>query len=135
VDGESPQLVERHSAPLVFRHAAHAQSELDVVDDVEPRHQRVLLEHDAAVGAGAGDRLAVEHDGAGRGFHETGDARQQRRLPAARCTQRHHEVAGVERVQPGPRGLCHPVRDLLRRGLPDVTGLGRVHVASLVRPV
>ncbi len=52
----------RSRARSALRHAAHAQAELDVVDDVEPRHQRVLLEHDAALGARAGHRLAVEHD-------------------------------------------------------------------------
>ena len=43
------------------------------------------------------DRLAVEHDLAGRRLHEAGDARQQRRLAAARRAERDDEVAGVER--------------------------------------
>ena len=66
LEADEPQLVERDAPPLGRRDAAHPQAERDVVDDVEPRHQRVLLEHDAALGAGAGDRLAVEHDLAGR---------------------------------------------------------------------
>jgi hypothetical protein len=77
-------------------HAAHAQPEFDVVDDVEPRHQRVLLEDDSAVRAGTDDSLAIESDAAGGGLHKTGDTRQQRRLPAAGSAQRHDEVAGIE---------------------------------------
>ena len=91
------QLVERDAAPLASRHAAHPQPELDVVGDVEPGHQRVLLEHDAALGAGTGHALAVEHDLARRVLHEAGDARQERRLAAARRAERDDEVAGVER--------------------------------------
>ena len=59
VDRRAGEFLEAHRAELVegdhlalgLRHAAHPQAELDVVDDVEPRHQRVLLEHDAPLSA------------------------------------------------------------------------------------
>jgi hypothetical protein len=52
LEADEAQLVERDAAALVFWRAAHPQAERDVLGDVEPGHQRVLLEHDAALGAG-----------------------------------------------------------------------------------
>ncbi len=49
------------------RHAAQAEAEGDIVDDVEPGQQRAVLEHHAAVGARARDGVPVEaHGAAGR---------------------------------------------------------------------
>ena len=50
LEADQRQLLERDPAAPP-RHAAHAQPELDVAGHVEPGHQRVLLEDDAAVGA------------------------------------------------------------------------------------
>ena len=47
-------------AALGVRHAPLAQAEGDVLRDRQPGEQRVGLEHHAAVGAGPGDRLAIE---------------------------------------------------------------------------
>jgi hypothetical protein len=47
-------------APLRFRHALKLQAEFGVVDHVEPGQQGMLLEHDATVGAGSGDRRTAE---------------------------------------------------------------------------
>jgi hypothetical protein len=65
----SAYFVQAHEAELLFGaaralavDAAQAQAQRDVVAHVQPGHQRVLLEHDAAVGAGADHRLAVEQD-------------------------------------------------------------------------
>jgi hypothetical protein len=83
LDTDQLELLPRYSAPLGGLDAAHAQAELDVVDDIEPGHERMLLEHDAAVGAGPGHRLAVELNLAfGRG-EKAGDAIEQCGLPAA----------------------------------------------------
>ena len=46
--------------PLRLRHALQLQAEFGVVDHVEPRQQRVLLEHDAAIRARSRDRFAAE---------------------------------------------------------------------------
>ena len=97
LEPDQTQLVERHAPPLRLVGAAHPQAERDVVGDVEPGHQRVLLEHDAALGARARDRLAVEDDLARRVLHEAGDAGQERGLAAARRAERDDEVAGIER--------------------------------------
>jgi hypothetical protein len=48
----------------------------------------MLLEHHAAVGAGAGHLPPVEQDAAGRRRQEAGDAVEQRRLAAARRAER-----------------------------------------------
>ena len=95
--------------------AAHAQTELDVLDHVEPRHQRVLLEHDAALGAGTDYRLAVEQDFARRERHEAGDARKERRLAASGRAERDDEIAGIE---------CQvDVRQCVRAGRPVAAGV------------
>ena len=66
-----------------LRHASLAQSEGDVVGDGEPGKERVGLEHHAAIGARAGDGLAVEQHAARGGAVEAGNDAQQRRLAAA----------------------------------------------------
>ncbi len=58
------------------------EAELDVLLHRE-REQRVLLEDDAAVGAGALDGLAVHGDAAARGLLKPADDVEQRRLSAA----------------------------------------------------
>ena len=52
-----------------------------------------MLEHDAAVGAGAGDRLAVDADGAGLDRQEAADQIEQRRLAAAGGPEQRDEFA------------------------------------------
>ena len=52
-----------------------------------------MLEHDAAVGAGAGDRLAVDQDGAGLDRQEAADQIKQRRLAAAGRPEQGDEFA------------------------------------------
>jgi len=86
----------RDLAALVALHAAKAQAERDVVDDIEPRHQRMFLEHDAALGAGPDDRRAVERCVAFGRLQKAGEAIEQRGLAAARCTERHHELAAAD---------------------------------------
>ena len=94
---DGAELVERDRVALGFRHAAHPQTELHIVDDVEPRHERVLLENDAALGAGTRHPLAVQNDFAFRRQHEPGDARQERGLAAAARAERDDEVPRIER--------------------------------------
>jgi hypothetical protein len=119
VDGAVGELAQAHEVELFLGHAAagggidaaHSKSERDVVAYVEPRHQRVLLEHHAAVGAGACHRLAVEQDLAGRWRQEAGDAVQQRGLAAAGSAQRDHEVAVLHRHVDGGQRLQHAALD------------------------
>ena len=91
-----PQFVLRDAAALTPVDAAHAQAELDVFRDVEPRHQCMLLKYDAALRTRPGDRLAIEDDFARRVLHESGDARQERGLAAAGSSQRDDEIAWIE---------------------------------------
>ncbi len=55
----------------------------------------MLLEHDAAIGAGADDGLAVEQDLAAGRRQEAGNRIEQRGLAAARGAERDDEVAVV----------------------------------------
>src|SRR3954471_1756922 len=64
----------------------------NVLADREPGEKRIGLEHHAAVGAGALDRLAVEQHAAGGRRIEPGDDAQQRRLAAARRAEDADEV-------------------------------------------
>jgi hypothetical protein len=88
--GHAPRaLVRRHirtRGPVLKREA-------DIAFDRLPREQRVILEHDAAIDAGAGDFRAIDHDGAGRRRHEPRHHVQQRRFPAARRADDHDELA------------------------------------------
>ena len=74
--------------------AAGAQAEGDIVVDRQPREQRVLLEHEAAVGAGSGDGHAVERQLALVHRDEAGDQTQERRFAAAGRADERHERAG-----------------------------------------
>ena len=69
----------------------------DVLEDGQPRQQRVVLEHDAAVRPGPGDRLAVQRDRAGVGRDQPGDQRDERRLARARVADDGDELAALDR--------------------------------------
>ncbi len=47
-------------APQPLWNSGKLQSKRDIVDDRLPRQQRVLLEHDTAIGAGTANRSAVQ---------------------------------------------------------------------------
>src|SRR5437773_6506640 len=78
----------------------------------------MLLEHDAAVGAGAGHRSAVELDRAFGGGEKAGDAIEQRRLAAAGRADGDDELA-----------VAHGEIDVGERF--DGAGLGRVTDAKM----
>jgi hypothetical protein len=65
------------------RHAQLLQAEGDVLGDVEPREERRILEHDAAIVAGPAYRPIAYQDGAGVGPLEPGDEVEERGLAAA----------------------------------------------------
>ena len=79
--------------------AAGTQAERDIVIDGQPREQRVLLKHEAAVRAGGGDGRAVERQLALVHLDEAGDQTQERRFAAAgRADERHERASGnIER--------------------------------------
>ena len=62
---------------------AHLEGEADVLLDRQPGEEGVLLEHDAAVGAGTLDELSVAVDLAAGGLEQSGDNIQQGALAAA----------------------------------------------------
>ena len=78
---------------LALLDACHLQAELDILANRQPGEQRVLLEHDAAVRARFGDRLAVEPGLAKRRLDETGDDAEQGRLAATRRPDQRDEFA------------------------------------------
>ena len=82
---------------MQLRSVVLPQPEFDIANHVEPRHQRVLLEDDAAIGAGAHHRLAVESDRPFGRRQEAGDRGEQRRLPAPRRADGDDEIAVAHR--------------------------------------
>ncbi|MEA3084738.1 MAG: hypothetical protein QOC89_2435 [Paraburkholderia sp.] len=79
-----------------LRHTLKAQAERDIVEHVEPGHQRVLLEDDTAVRARPKHRFTVQTHLASGGLNETGDAVQQGRLAATGRAQRDDELTGFD---------------------------------------
>src|SRR6185312_15589395 len=69
------------------------QAELDVAPYGVPGKQRVVLEHDAAVGAGPANRASVDRDGATGRRVESREHVQHRRLAASRRTDDDEELA------------------------------------------
>ncbi len=78
---------------LRARDALHLQPERDVVDHALPGKQRVLLEHEAAVGMRPVDDDAVHAHRAACRREVARERAQQRRLAAARRPQQADELA------------------------------------------
>ena len=70
-------------------------AERDVLASGEPGQQARRLEHHAAIGAGAGDFTAVEHDAAGGDVVEAGEHRQHGGLAAAGMADQRNELAAL----------------------------------------
>ncbi|MNC49752.1 hypothetical protein D3C75_989510 [compost metagenome] len=87
----------QHFAGLGFTlgawHAGQFQAEGDVAQHVLPGQQRIVLEHHAALGAGALDGHAVQGDAPAAGGDEAGDQVEQRGLAAAGRPQGHQQLA------------------------------------------
>src|SRR5207302_443613 len=92
-----------------------------------PRKQREMLEHDAAIGTGRADRLAVDRDRAGLIAQEAADQITQGRLAATRRPQQRNEFPRpnlkrdiVERQHRAPArrpvSMFHARDDDLRHG-------------------
>ena len=62
----------------------------------QPGQQRVILENDAAIGAGRGDLEVVELDGAGVGPGQAGDQRDKRGLAGAGIAHNGDELAALD---------------------------------------
>ena len=78
------ELLARDAFALGLGDALHLQPERHVAERGAPREQLgEILEHDAAVHAAPGDRLAADPDFARGGREEAGDDVEQRRLAAA----------------------------------------------------
>ena len=105
------------------RHAFFSQAEADVLQNREPREERVALEHHAAVGTGAAHRLAVERDAAGRGRVQARDHAQQGALAAAGGAEDRDEVVLFD----GKAGRLQGDR-AAGEGLGDLADLEDVHV-------
>ncbi len=121
------QVVHRHLAPLgVLQPGLELQSEQQVVHHVEPREQRVFLEHHHPVSAGPAHRHAIGEDPARVGPLQPGDDVQQRRLAAARRANQADELAlvhlqrhAIERMHhtfAGAEGLADFLDRQFRRG-------------------
>ena len=99
-------LVALRPRALAGEHLVHREAH--VVVDREPGEQRVVLEHDGAVGTRFIDLLVLEEDGAIRHRDQSGDDVEQRRLSAAGMTNDGDELAlfDAERDVPEHLGLA-----------------------------
>src|SRR3954452_21310147 len=96
------------------------EAEGNVVGDRHPGKQGWLLEHQAAIAAGTGDRLVFHQQLARRDGQEAADHVQERALAAAAGPEQAHELAapnlqihvyeGVNR-SPAMKGLTHVASD------------------------
>jgi hypothetical protein len=75
------------------------QAERDVLAHGQPREHAIVLEDDAPIGTGTGDRLAVQQHAARRRLHEACDDIHHRRLAAARRADDGDEFAIADRVR------------------------------------
>jgi hypothetical protein len=97
VEPDEAEVARRHLAAPAAAVALQLEPEGDVVEHVEPGHQRVLLEDDAAVAAGAGHGPPVQQHAPGRRPDEAGHDVEQRGLAASRGAERHDELARPDR--------------------------------------
>src|SRR5204862_2403503 len=93
IEADQARSLHGSGSTLGGSHTAHAQSELDILADVEPWHQRMLLEYHAAIRARPDDRSSIELDRSVRRRQESGDAGKKCRLAAPGGADRDHEVA------------------------------------------
>ena len=84
----------RPHVALRLGHAGKFQAESHIGQHVLPGQQGIVLEHHAALGAGAFDRHAIEGDTPGRRFDEAGNQVQQRGLAAAGRAQGDQQLLG-----------------------------------------
>ena len=94
----------RSRLPLFARHCLAFETIEHVLEHGLPGEQREVLEHDAAIGSGAGDRLALDQDFSGLGRKKPADEIEEGRLSATAWTEQRHEFA-----------LAHLERDGLKR--------------------
>ena len=67
----------RHAPAHILRNALHLQTESDVLQNLEPGKQRMLLKHDTAVGARACNRLAAKRNVSFGGLDKPGQKVQE----------------------------------------------------------
>jgi len=99
-----PESLEQHARPclaLEDRHTLHAQAKGGVVEDGQPREDRIFLKHEEQWLAAIGDS-GKPLDGARSRRHQTRHGSQQRRLAAAAGADERQELvlAGFERHIP-----------------------------------
>jgi hypothetical protein len=87
VPGECLQTYDAHDlvhfGTALAQQAAGDETGLNIAADGQPREQVVVLEHQAALGAGMGDQFAPHAHFAGRWLVESRDHAQDRRFAAA----------------------------------------------------
>ena len=92
-----PEHLSRPIMALLLRDTSEPQSEGDIVDDIEPRHQRAMLKHDAALRTRTLDRSPAEGNRPGGRLQETCHEVQERGLPAPGRAERDDEAARFDR--------------------------------------
>jgi hypothetical protein len=105
--------------------------ERDIVADAEPRQQRVVLEDDAALGAGPRHGNTIEPDLSGVRRDETAQERDERGLPRPGVADDRDELALVEgQIDPTEHGRPTAPSDV---GLPQASHLDVRHQPTRTR--
>jgi hypothetical protein len=81
---------------FLARQVLHVDRHQHVVDDVPPRQQQRILEHDADIAMGFGDLVAVDVDFAGCRRKKARDQFEQRGLAAAGWADHDEELAVID---------------------------------------
>ncbi|MNT34582.1 hypothetical protein D3C72_1705760 [compost metagenome] len=101
--GQQAHQVQRGARALdqlgaLFLGPEHAlDGQVHILETVQPRQQRMVLEHHRAVRAGAGDLALGAQQHAAGGPSQAGDQVQQGRLAAARMADQRDELALLDR--------------------------------------
>jgi hypothetical protein len=140
--GQADQVKEmpRDVAPLLWLEPGDVEPELDILRGGAPGKQRILLEYDAAVATGSGDRPAIEQDTAAGRRGEPGQQIEQGGFSAAARADQSEEFAGanVERdvLQRSEAAARSAALATHHEFFADVfeTDLDRAHRASAVLP-
>ena len=96
--GQSDQgeILARPRSAFPIRHALEPETELGVLDDVQPGKQGMSLEYHAAVSSRTADQHPLAEDFSARWRQGTGDDVEQRGLAAAGGAERHDESVVAE---------------------------------------
>ena len=134
LQSDQSQIARGALAALGFRNVLQLEAEFGVVDDIQPRQQRMFLEDHAAIRTRSQDALAAKRDLALARRHEACEQVEECGLAAAGSTQRHDEFAALDRQVNALERHDRLVRPQTRIGQVDVVDLQSFHLRRHLAP-